>query len=150
MTALVTKHLPLVAGAPDGIKKLRTLILELAVRGKLVPQSTTDEPADALLVRARAASSRIAKKHKASTPVPGNVPFGLPTGWAWSRFNDLIAPDFPIAYGVLVPGPEKTDGVPFVRIGDLDLLAPNALPEKRISHEVDAQFARTRLRGGRS
>lgn len=37
MTALVTKHLPLVAGAPDGFKKLRSLILELAVRGRLLP-----------------------------------------------------------------------------------------------------------------
>lgn len=37
MTALVTKHLPLVASAPDGIKKLRELILELGVRGRLLP-----------------------------------------------------------------------------------------------------------------
>jgi type I restriction enzyme S subunit len=47
MTALVTKHLPLVAGAPDGIKKLRALILELAVRGRLLPsarQPNSDVP----------------------------------------------------------------------------------------------------------
>jgi len=37
MTALVTKHLPLVVGAPDGIKKLRALILDLAVSGRLLP-----------------------------------------------------------------------------------------------------------------
>lgn len=49
MTALVTKNLPLVAGAPDGIKRLRTLILELAVRGKLVAQDARDEPASELI-----------------------------------------------------------------------------------------------------
>ena len=38
MSRLVTDHLPLLAGAPNGVKKLRELILELAVRGKLVPQ----------------------------------------------------------------------------------------------------------------
>lgn len=32
-----------------GIKKLRELILELAVRGKLVPQDPNDEPASELL-----------------------------------------------------------------------------------------------------
>lgn len=37
MTALLTANLPLLAGAPNGIK-LRELILELAVRGKLVPK----------------------------------------------------------------------------------------------------------------
>ena len=37
MTALLTDNLPLLAGAPNGIKKLRELILELAVRGKFVP-----------------------------------------------------------------------------------------------------------------
>lgn len=36
MTALLTDNLPLLAGAPNGIQKLRELILELAVRGKLV------------------------------------------------------------------------------------------------------------------
>ncbi|MEY2840743.1 MAG: hypothetical protein RJB60_3042, partial [Pseudomonadota bacterium] len=54
MTALVTKHLPLVAVAPDGIKKLRALILELAVRGKLVEQDPRDEPAELLLHRVAA------------------------------------------------------------------------------------------------
>ena len=34
-----------------GIKKLRELILELAVRGKLVPQDPDDEPASVLLVQ---------------------------------------------------------------------------------------------------
>ena len=36
-----------------GIKKLRELILELAVRGKLVPQDLSDEPASELLKRDR-------------------------------------------------------------------------------------------------
>jgi len=44
MTAHLPDHLDLIASAPEGIKKLRGLILELAVRGKLVPQDPNDEP----------------------------------------------------------------------------------------------------------
>ncbi|WP_372161154.1 hypothetical protein ACCP91_15555 [Xanthomonas axonopodis pv. cyamopsidis] len=51
MTTLLTGNLPLLGGAPNGIKKLRELILELAVRGKLVPQDPNDEPASELLKR---------------------------------------------------------------------------------------------------
>ena len=37
MSARLPERLDLIAAAPDGIRKLRRLILELAVRGKLVP-----------------------------------------------------------------------------------------------------------------
>ena len=45
MSSSLSEHLQLLASAPDGIKKLRGLILELAVRGKLVEQDPDDEPA---------------------------------------------------------------------------------------------------------
>lgn len=43
MSSSLSEHLPLLASAPDGIKKLRGLILELAVRGKLVPQEPDND-----------------------------------------------------------------------------------------------------------
>ncbi len=49
MTNLITQHLDTWTTAPNGIKKLRELILELAVRGLLVPQNPDDEPASVLL-----------------------------------------------------------------------------------------------------
>ena len=49
MSVRLPDHLDLIASAPDGIKKLRGLIFELAVRGKLVPQDPNDEPASELL-----------------------------------------------------------------------------------------------------
>ncbi len=54
MTALLTDNLPLLAGAPNGIKKLRELILELAVRGKLVPQQSEESSAQIGLDASRA------------------------------------------------------------------------------------------------
>ena len=47
-----------------GTKKLRELILELAVRGKLVPQDPNDEPASVLLERLVAEKDRLLKEKK--------------------------------------------------------------------------------------
>ena len=43
------EHFDAIAEAPGGIPKLRSLILDLAVRGKLVPQNPEDEPASVLI-----------------------------------------------------------------------------------------------------
>ncbi|PAB26122.1 hypothetical protein CC205_25490, partial [Pseudomonas savastanoi pv. nerii] len=64
MTVLLTDNLPLLADAPNGIKKLRELILELAVRGKLVPQDPSDEPASELLNRIHAEKQRLLAESK--------------------------------------------------------------------------------------
>lgn len=55
-----------------GIKKLRELILELAVRGKLVPQDPNDEPASELLKRIAAEKAELVKqgKIKKQKPLP--------------------------------------------------------------------------------
>jgi len=50
---LLTEYFHLLAAAPNGVQKLRELILNLAVRGKLVPQDPSDEPASELLKRIR-------------------------------------------------------------------------------------------------
>src|SRR3546814_14623678 len=64
MSVTVSKQLPLLAAAPNGIGKLRELTLELAVRGKLVAQDPSDEPASELLNRIAAEKARLIKKGK--------------------------------------------------------------------------------------
>lgn len=124
---------------------LKQTILELAVRGRLVPQARDDEPATQLAQQLRKAIPK-AKLHP---PVlQEEIPFELPEGWVWERFDHLIQPEKPIAYGVLVPGNDEPDGVPFVRVADLSITDPAPLPGKAISPDVDAQFLRTRLEGG--
>ncbi len=72
-----------------GIKKLRELILELAVRGKLVPQDPNDEPASELLKRIAAEKAELVKQGKIKKPRPlpeiseEEKPFELPEGWEW-------------------------------------------------------------------
>ncbi|QJD57611.1 restriction endonuclease subunit S [Pseudomonas sp. gcc21] len=93
MTALLTDNLLLLAGAPNGIKKLRELILELAVRGKLVPQDPIDEPASELLKRIAEEKARLVAegKIKKQKPLPEveEEPFELPAGWKWSALAQV-------------------------------------------------------------
>jgi type I restriction enzyme S subunit len=85
-----------------GIKKLRELILELAVRGKLVPQASREarnsanyEPASVLLDRIATEKAQLVEEGKLKKPKPlpeisyEEKPFELPNGWEWSRLNDI-------------------------------------------------------------
>ncbi|WP_263081271.1 restriction endonuclease subunit S [Endozoicomonas sp. Mp262] len=79
-----------------GINKLRALILELAVRGKLVLQNSEDEPASVLLERIASEKARLVKekkikRQKSSEPISnGEKPFGLPDGWEWVRLSQIF------------------------------------------------------------
>ncbi|WP_422443911.1 MULTISPECIES: hypothetical protein [unclassified Endozoicomonas] len=77
-----------------GIKKLRELILELAVRGKLVAQNPEDEPASKLLERIEAEKVRLVQERqiKKQKPLPlvteDEKPFELPVGWEWGKLGN--------------------------------------------------------------
>jgi len=77
--------------SPYGIQKLRELILELAVRGKLTPQDPNDEPASVLLEKTAEEKARLVKegKIKRQNRLPdiseSEIPFNLPSGWEWVR-----------------------------------------------------------------
>ncbi|MBL0631182.1 restriction endonuclease subunit S [Aeromonas veronii] len=79
-----------------GIKNLRELILELAVRGKLVPQDPSDEPASVLLERIAVEKARLVKEGKIKKPkaLPEigeeEKPFELPAGWEFTRVGSII------------------------------------------------------------
>ena len=78
-----------------GIKKLRELILELAVRGKLVPQDPDDEPASVLLEKIAAErmwlvkEKRIKKSKQLLDISNEEQPFDIPNGWRFIRLNDI-------------------------------------------------------------
>jgi type I restriction enzyme, S subunit len=78
-----------------GINKLRELILELAVRGKLVPQDEGEEPAKGLLDRLRIqqvnmyAEGLIKKPKRVLKIEESETPFELPSGWSWCRVSQL-------------------------------------------------------------
>ena len=99
-------------------KALRQKILDLAIRGKLVPQDPNDEPASALLERIRAEKQQMVKDGKLKKKdikndtiiyvaednlhyekfndgsvkcIEDEIPFELPEGWAWARLKNISA-----------------------------------------------------------
>ena len=104
-----------------GIKKLRELILELAVQGKLVPQDPNDEPASVLLDKIAAEKAQLIKagKLKKQEPLPpitnDEKPFELPNGWEWVRLGEITSK---IGSGSTPSGGSRIycdNGVPFLR-----------------------------------
>ena len=83
------------SGGVYGVKKLRELILELAVRGKLVEQDPSDEPASELLKRIAAEKARlvanrtIRKGQVLPLIVENGQPYPLPVGWAWAHLGTI-------------------------------------------------------------
>ena len=78
-----------------GIKKLRELILELAVRGKLVSQDPNDESASVLLEKIAAKKELLIKdkKIKKTKALPdigdSEKQINLPEGWEWIRLSEF-------------------------------------------------------------
>ena len=75
-------------------KQLRQKILDLAIRGELVPQDPTDEPASVLLERIRAEKEQLIKDKKLKRDKKDNepideIPFELPEGWEWCRLGEI-------------------------------------------------------------
>ena len=99
-------------------KALREKVLDLAIRGKLVPQDPNDEPASVLLERIRAEKEQMVKEGKLKPKdikndtiifkdddnlhyeqfkdgtvkcIEDEIPFELPMSWEWSRLKTLSA-----------------------------------------------------------
>ena len=76
-------------------KKLRQKILDLAIRGKLVPQDPNDEPASVLLERIRAEKERLIKEgkikrsKKTATDEEIEAPFEIPESWEWVKLGEI-------------------------------------------------------------
>jgi type I restriction enzyme S subunit len=89
------KHFDLLAEAPNGVQKLRELILDLAVRGKLVPQDKNDEPAAVLLERIKKEKERLVKekiqKVRTTSKIDNSeIPFELPKNWMWVNLDSYV------------------------------------------------------------
>lgn len=92
---LLEQHFDAAFSAPDGIKKLRELILTLAMQGKLVPQDPDDPPASQLLKEIEAEKKRLIKEGKIKAPKPlpeimmDEMPYTLPEKWEWVRLGEI-------------------------------------------------------------
>ena len=118
----VAQHFDLLLDRPEAIDALEQTLLQLAVRGLLVPQDPTDEPASALLQKIRAEKDRLIatgqiKRDKPLPPITDEEkPFELPVGWEWVRLESLASQITDGAHHTPTYLPE---GVPFLSVKDL-------------------------------
>lgn len=124
-----------------GISKLRELILELAVRGKLVPQDDNDEPASVLLEKIAVEKAKLEedgtiKKPKSVHKITNEEkPFNLPTGWKWARLSDIS--HYQVGKTPSTKNPsywtESDKGIPWVSISDLNHFGTVKSTSKKIT-----------------
>ncbi len=98
---------------------LRKSILMLAVRGKLVPQDPSDEPADKLWKRIENERREYAEQNRFRMHAEGEVkagPFELPANWKWVRLASLFNV---VTDGDHLPPPKSENGVAFLTIGNI-------------------------------
>ena len=67
------------------IKKAKSMILDLAIHGKLVPQNPNDEPASELLKRINPNAEITCDNGQY-----GKMPFEIPNSWLWLSHNDIL------------------------------------------------------------
>jgi len=130
-------------------KALRQKILDLAIRGKLVPQDPNDEPASALLERIRVEKQQMVKDGKLKPKdikndtvifkaddnlhyekfqdgtvkcIEDEIPFELPEGWEWARLKDLLNV---CSSKRVLQSDWKNEGIPFYRAREIVKLSEN-------------------------
>ena len=124
------------ANAPNGLKKMRELILRLAVQGKLVPQDPSDEPASKLLKRVRTEKLRLMKNKKIKIVdilTSNRLEDAMaPKGWCVELLGNIAQPitkgATPTTYGFLF----QSEGIRFVKVENVKL--------GRIVHESITSF----------
>ena len=125
-------------------KQLRQKILDLAIRGKLVPQDPNDEPACVLLERVKAEKERLiaegkikrSKKSATSSDKPHYADWDLPSGWVWVRLDEICD----IKGGKRIPrGMKLTDSVTshiYIRVTDMKDCSVDMSELKYITDEI--------------
>ena len=120
----VAQHFDLLLDRPEAIDALEQTLLQLAVRGLLMPQDPTDEPASALLQKIRAEKDRLIatgqiKRDKPLPPITDEEkPFELPVGWEWVPLQY-------VGYTQTGTTPDKKNSdfygahIPFIKPGDI-------------------------------
>lgn len=112
----------LIAQAPNGVARLRELVLTLAVQGKLVPQEPNDEPASALLERIRAEKARLVKEGRIRKEKPlaeiaeDEKRFVLPAKWEWARLAQIASR---VQYGYTASADHTVPSPKLLRITDI-------------------------------
>lgn len=141
------------------LKRYKAAVLKAAVEGRLVEteatlarvEGRTFETGEQLLQRIleerRGQWQKKTGYKEPSWPALADQS-DLPDGWAWACVEQLNPGNRPCAYGVLQPGGDLANGVPFVRVGDINDGMVDFAEMKRIHPDIASAYPRTYLKGG--
>ncbi|MFA7558333.1 MAG: restriction endonuclease subunit S [Hydrogenophaga sp.] len=120
----VATHFDLLLDRPEAIDALEQTILQLAVRGLLVPQDPKDEPASELLKKIRAEKDRLIAEGRIKPDKPladiadEEIPFEAPQSWVWARLGEVVSISSGITLGrkTAIPAPVS---YPYLRVANV-------------------------------
>jgi type I restriction enzyme S subunit len=148
-------HLPRLTTRPEHIKQLRQTILNLAVRGKLVPQDPNDEPAAELLKRIQAEKEKLRREGLLISEKPSltvlstELPFSIPSGWQCARFIDYATDISTGPFGSILHQSDYVEGgVPLVNPSHM--VNGRIVPEQNVtvSRETGKRLSAYKLHAG--
>jgi type I restriction enzyme S subunit len=142
---------------PSLLTQARQSLLASAFRGDLTAgwreKNSVSATGEELLAELRGAHRESKAKSRANAAqategvheLSGDA---LPESWAVAELHEICRPSKPICYGILMPGPNRDEGVPYVRVADFpdDFIRLQTI--RKTSVEMDAQFSRSRLAEG--
>ena len=125
------RHISGIQSSEDELRQLilftKTKILDLAIRGKLVPQDPNDKPASVLLERIRAEKEELIKQGKIKRDKKESVIFKgednsyygihLPDGWDWASLREIA---LSISDGSHNPPPDNGSGIPLLSAANIN------------------------------
>ena len=119
------KNFELLADAPNGVQKLRKLILQLAVRGKLVSQDPNDEPASVLIEKIKVEKEKLEnegriKKSKLLPSIdPKGVVFEVPNSWKLVYLSEVVT----LKSGTTLDKEMELESgdIPYLKVADMNL-----------------------------
>lgn len=139
---------------PALLKRFRQSVLAAAVSGRLTEEWRTNSPPmdKGSELHQQIKNAHIAEgghaRGNASNPTEEAHDLSsddLPDSWDIAELRDVCVPGRPITYGILKPGPELEEGVPYIRVADFPGNKLNITNIKKTSSEIDQQFKRARL-----
>ncbi|MGF0335059.1 type I restriction enzyme, S subunit [Pseudomonas sp. NFACC19-2] len=144
-------------GIPALLKRFRQSVLAAAVSGQLTEEWRTigvsidnGHVLHHQIKEAHAAEGGHARGNASDPTEEAHdlSPEDLPETWDIAELRDICVPGRPITYGILKPGPELDEGVPYIRVADFPGNKLSMANIKKTSSEIDEQFRRARLIAG--
>jgi len=142
---------------PQMLAQARQSLLAAAFRGELTKdwrEKNKNLESGTSIVKILEAAHDDAGGHKrgnaaqATEGVHNLTPADFPKTWGLTDLLNLCSPGKPVTYGILMPGPDQPNGVPYVRVADYPGEVINLKTVRRTTKEIESNFARARLNTG--